>query len=750
MIEINELVSNGLLLVLIAAWRALPLFVMVLLLVALFKKQIPAKYQCWLWMLVVARLLLPFSIDSPLAMAPKLEINADDIFAISSHNEPRHENNYFFYDANAWHAINSINAMPALASKADTQDVVLDSPSHARDRRSDAAESPHLFQIALSCMTWLWAAGVAFLLCRSTIAYCRFLLRLRGSALVEDREIVDRLLRTCDQLKVGRRPQIRQVQGLHVPAVFGILRPVLCLPNAWREQLSNNEIDLIFAHELAHVRRRDAMVLAVSGLARALHWCNPVSWIAHAKLQNSIERAADEAVTRQLAPSKVKAYGELLLRFASGASRATSAPVVGLLAMSSSKDLRARIEALTGMKSNRPWYVRTVASAAIALIACSGLTDAKSTESAPSQAEFPDLQSWLNDAEMPTMIPASEVDSQLSAAREISVNVHAAMRKASELQPGIDAERFVITYFTYPTTLGSPTITDSVLTTMATPTQEAFLKQRLEAFEQSGPWQVVADVRMIETNIRNLNQLDWFAGDEDTKCQRIAASGRADEKIWETLSSTNAAGGQVAATEVSDETQPTGPLLAIKVSQVESERLIRGCLSDTLTNVLQMPKVTMFNGQCGIIKDVIQRPFVTDVSMVQGDSARAMQPKISVFEDGWKYFIKSTVAPEGDKVDLQCVFTQSKIGDVKLAEVPAMLPNRPDMGCTIQVPSIQSDSMVIQSRLLADEVLLVFSPMPYDEAKPPQQKMARVLAIRTQPISDMEFMRDFAATVREE
>ena len=55
---------------------------------------------------------------------------------------------------------------------------------------------------------------------------------------------------------------------------------------------------------------------------------------------------------------------------------------------------------------------------------------------------------------------------------------------------------------------------------------------------------------------------------------------------------------------------------------------------DDRTNMLQAPKVTLFNGQQAFVSDTSQRPFVTSVIPVVGDFAAAQQPVIVVLNEG--------------------------------------------------------------------------------------------------------------------
>lgn len=70
MIEnITEFVGIGLAGTILAAWRAVPIVGVVLLIDLLFRRSIKARFQCGLWLLVLARLVLPISVPSPLGLS---------------------------------------------------------------------------------------------------------------------------------------------------------------------------------------------------------------------------------------------------------------------------------------------------------------------------------------------------------------------------------------------------------------------------------------------------------------------------------------------------------------------------------------------------------------------------------------------------------------------------------------------------------------------------------------------------------
>jgi beta-lactamase regulating signal transducer with metallopeptidase domain len=95
------------------------------------------------------------------------------------------------------------------------------------------------------------------------------------------------------------------------PGVFGILRPILLLPDGITECLSADELQSVIAHELCHVRRRDNLATAVHMIVEALFWFHPLVWWIKARLLEEQERACDEEVLTRGANPQV--YAESIL-----------------------------------------------------------------------------------------------------------------------------------------------------------------------------------------------------------------------------------------------------------------------------------------------------------------------------------------------------------------------------------------------------------------------------------------------------
>jgi beta-lactamase regulating signal transducer with metallopeptidase domain len=119
----------------------------------------------------------------------------------------------------------------------------------------------------------------------------------------------------ADLPKVSNRREceLRLSMSQAGPITWGFLRPVILLPKnsvSW----SRERLQAVLLHELAHVRRRDSLTRALSLVACALYWPNPLIWVGARLLRREAEIAADDAVLAfGIKPS---AYAGELLRLA--------------------------------------------------------------------------------------------------------------------------------------------------------------------------------------------------------------------------------------------------------------------------------------------------------------------------------------------------------------------------------------------------------------------------------------------------
>ncbi len=157
----------------------------------------------------------------------------------------------------------------------------------------------------------------------------------------------------------GEPPPIIVSDELEAPIVAGTFAPAVVVPTR-SKHWTNERWRVVLLHELAHVRRRDGLTQLFAHLACALHWINPLVWIAARQLRAEREHAADDAVLR--AGTRASTYAEHLVEIAAGQPVAFAA-----LAMAEPSRFEARVVALFDDRSRRAAGART------ASLVCAGL-----------------------------------------------------------------------------------------------------------------------------------------------------------------------------------------------------------------------------------------------------------------------------------------------------------------------------------------------------------------------------------------
>ncbi len=101
------------------------------------------------------------------------------------------------------------------------------------------------------------------------------------------------------------------------------------------------------------------------------------------------------------------------------------------------------------------------------------------------------------------------------------------------------------------------------------------------------------------------------------------------------------------------------------LSDIEAFFVMRAAQGDTRSNVMQSPKVTLFNGQAASISDQVQQAFVLSVIPVVGDFAAAQSPVVVVLAEGTTLSVQAVISPDRRFVRLTLVPFFSEIQDVK-------------------------------------------------------------------------------------
>jgi beta-lactamase regulating signal transducer with metallopeptidase domain len=229
----------------------------------------------------------------------------------------------------------------------------------------------------------LWAAVSALLLLRLLWGVLRIRWIERRATELTDEGWVAMTDSLSRRLGLGRIVRLLRHGTARVPMTWGLVRPVVLLPaeaDGWDAERRR----VVLAHELAHVRRWDALTQWVAHLATALFWFHPLVWVAAHRLRQERERACDDAVLE--IGTVPAAYAEHLLTLVRSLGRAR-APVAAL-AMARRSQFEGRLLAILDSAVRRSAVSRAagLATAAAALACLLPLAALRTAEAAPVRA----------------------------------------------------------------------------------------------------------------------------------------------------------------------------------------------------------------------------------------------------------------------------------------------------------------------------------------------------------------------------
>lgn len=141
----------------------------------------------------------------------------------------------------------------------------------------------------------VWGLGASVMAASIALGRLRIWWLTRGSAALDHGAIPALTTALCGEIGISRRVSVRLCPDRVMPMVWGVLRPVVLLPAeaaGWPQGLQRD----VLLHELAHVRRHDYLNQLIARLACAVHWFNPLAWVAARRLRAERERACDDHV----------------------------------------------------------------------------------------------------------------------------------------------------------------------------------------------------------------------------------------------------------------------------------------------------------------------------------------------------------------------------------------------------------------------------------------------------------------------
>lgn len=298
-----------------ASWLILAVLVLRVVL-----KKAPKWVMPLLWGVVALRLVCLFSIESALSLIPSAETIPSEI--VTETREP------VLYEQ----ATLDIVTNPTLPSAAEVP----------------VGVSRQQAQVDFNIYSVLWLAGMAALLVHALVSAGRLKRKLATAILLRD--------------------NIYESEFVDSPFVFGVVKPNIYLPM----HMDEGTAAYVIAHECAHLARRDHWWKVLGYLVLALHWFNPLVWVAYILFCRDIELACDEKVVKGLDGAARADYSQALLSCAAPGRAVAACPLAF-----GEGNIKMRVKSALHYKKPAFW-VAAAAVLAVVIVAVCFLTNPRS------------------------------------------------------------------------------------------------------------------------------------------------------------------------------------------------------------------------------------------------------------------------------------------------------------------------------------------------------------------------------------
>jgi beta-lactamase regulating signal transducer with metallopeptidase domain len=238
---------------------------------------VPGRFKAWLWRLAFLKLLVALLWVTPISLAV---LPAKPVSIASS--------------------------LPPIANLPNLPNIT--------ESLSPTGPMPEI-HVLLDWRAWLliaWIAGVLWGLARVVRHWRAARALQQDSTELRDDISQDILRRLAAPFRLRRVPPLRHCESITSPILLGLLRPSIILPSRVLHRFDTSQIEMILAHELAHVRRRDLWWLWLFTICEVLFFFHPLVWLVWREWNLATESACDELALR-LTRRAQHEYGSMLV-----------------------------------------------------------------------------------------------------------------------------------------------------------------------------------------------------------------------------------------------------------------------------------------------------------------------------------------------------------------------------------------------------------------------------------------------------
>ncbi|MGW8754779.1 M56 family metallopeptidase [Bacillus wiedmannii] len=376
----------------------------------LFRNKLTPRWQYMLWIILIIRLVLPWSPDSSYSIYSVLTYKNDDAF-ISSRNPVAN-----FLTQERIQELKDIDDTKVLTKEDtytsnSTQTTQTNETQTYNNEKQDEKTVPFY-----TIFIYIWLTGVILLSFATFIMNRRLLLYIKKQPVITDEKIIQIFENCKHSMSIQRNIPLFVSGKVSSPTVFGFIRPKLLLSTVHMEILDEQQLRYIFYHELAHIKRRDVGVNWLMHGLLILNWFNPILWYAYSCMREDQELACDALALTRIDSEEQIAYGHTIISLLEHYSSYYQVPSIANF----SKNKRALKRRILMIKKFQKKSYRWSAIGAVAVIAVSSVSLLNARADKPTNPEKQQIEVKNNRKELKTQtnIPIQQIVEKMIGTKE--------------------------------------------------------------------------------------------------------------------------------------------------------------------------------------------------------------------------------------------------------------------------------------------------------------------------------------------
>lgn len=340
----------------------------------LIKNKLSKTWQYYIWLIIIFRLIFPFSFP--------------------------HNFNHFYNEPSSPSIEQVVIVEDEVTTKTDTLD-------EYTNNAIEVNVKPNWIYL----INYIWLIIACTIFVQKIFSYYSFLRFIKvGSFEILNEDILNVYKQVCIENHIKKIPRLYINKLIESPMLVGILDCFIILPEM---NLSQQQLKIIFQHELTHYKRFDPVYKWITQIAVCIHWFNPFVYLIQHEVTKNCELSCDEIIIKKLDKQGKQQYGDTLISTMQINNNYSN--FIASITLNEDKDLlKERLNSI--IKFKKRTKLSTIISFALTFILCFA------TAMTAVQANVFNISNKINSKRLADAVSYTMQDSEKIAMVETQVN----------------------------------------------------------------------------------------------------------------------------------------------------------------------------------------------------------------------------------------------------------------------------------------------------------------------------------------